>query len=354
MDEATGLLYIGNGQYYDPATGRFLNRNVRPEQTNPYVPWSTDPTGALFSPLLLLAMVFGNKKKRGKYDQLMILLVICILFFMILSCGLIDNLKTIWNAMNSAFSPAKPPVSPYNPGGITPPSITPDPTVPPVINPETPCPRPPFYKTEEGVNISAYFTPLDTDYIYNGWAETSQIPANESQKLNNVDWLSADGYVSEEADSNLRLAAPKALLWDPELVCTQGLAKVNGRYLSCTYPDCSWEYGKPPKDMGFEWKYNSKTEATEIAGRYIQYETAARCSTSSKFSENDVIEIPALSNYMHSLGDYDEFFTIKDTGVGLCANDSIDIYLGEGKAVLDIWTNFTKHDSVKVNIYRNK
>ena len=24
MDAATGLLYVGNGQYYDPATGRFL------------------------------------------------------------------------------------------------------------------------------------------------------------------------------------------------------------------------------------------------------------------------------------------------------------------------------------------
>ena len=28
MDTATGLIYVGNGQYYDPSTGRFLNRNV--------------------------------------------------------------------------------------------------------------------------------------------------------------------------------------------------------------------------------------------------------------------------------------------------------------------------------------
>jgi len=76
MDNATGLLYVGNGQYYDPATGRFLNRNARPEQSNPYVPWKSDPTGALFSPLLLLAMVFGNKKKRSKWDNLVILLVV--------------------------------------------------------------------------------------------------------------------------------------------------------------------------------------------------------------------------------------------------------------------------------------
>ena len=35
MDAATGLLYIGNGQYYDPATGRFLTCDAKPDQTNP-------------------------------------------------------------------------------------------------------------------------------------------------------------------------------------------------------------------------------------------------------------------------------------------------------------------------------
>ncbi len=63
MDTATGLLYVGNGQYYDPSTGRFLNRNVRPDQTNPYVPWKQDPSGALMAPLALLALVYSRKKK---------------------------------------------------------------------------------------------------------------------------------------------------------------------------------------------------------------------------------------------------------------------------------------------------
>jgi len=78
MDNATGLLYVGNGQYYDPATGRFLNRNARPEQTNPYVPWKSDPTGALISPLVLLALFFANRKKRGKWETVSILLILCI------------------------------------------------------------------------------------------------------------------------------------------------------------------------------------------------------------------------------------------------------------------------------------
>ena len=75
MDTATGLLYVGNGMYYDPQTGRFLNRNVHPEQTNPYVPWG-DPAGAMVAPLALLALVFTNKKKRTKLDYWIIALVL--------------------------------------------------------------------------------------------------------------------------------------------------------------------------------------------------------------------------------------------------------------------------------------
>ena len=43
LDAATGLIYLGNGQYYDPKTGRFLTRSANPTQTNPYVPWKSDP-----------------------------------------------------------------------------------------------------------------------------------------------------------------------------------------------------------------------------------------------------------------------------------------------------------------------
>ena len=74
MDAATGLIYVGNGQYYDPETGRFLTRDARPNQNNPYTP--VDPTGAMLAPLALLALVFDRKKSRGKRDTLVILLVL--------------------------------------------------------------------------------------------------------------------------------------------------------------------------------------------------------------------------------------------------------------------------------------
>jgi RHS repeat-associated protein len=76
MDTATGLLYVGNGQYYDPGTGRFLNRNAKPDQTNPYVPWGGNPSSAFMAPLALLWLIYSRKRKRGKMDTFVILLVL--------------------------------------------------------------------------------------------------------------------------------------------------------------------------------------------------------------------------------------------------------------------------------------
>jgi YD repeat-containing protein len=77
MDTVTGLLYVGSGQYYDPQAGRFLTRKAKPNQINPYMPWQSDPAGAMLAPLAFLAMVYGKKKNRGKWDQWFILLVLC-------------------------------------------------------------------------------------------------------------------------------------------------------------------------------------------------------------------------------------------------------------------------------------
>ncbi len=76
MDSATGLLYLGDGQYYDPATGRFLNRNARPNQANPYVPWSGDPLGAMMAPLAVMTVVLGRRKKHGKWEITVVLLAL--------------------------------------------------------------------------------------------------------------------------------------------------------------------------------------------------------------------------------------------------------------------------------------
>jgi hypothetical protein len=69
---------VGNGQYYDPSTGRFLTRGVQQDQSNPYTPWNSDPAGMLIAPLALLALVFGRKKNKTKFDQFVILFVIVV------------------------------------------------------------------------------------------------------------------------------------------------------------------------------------------------------------------------------------------------------------------------------------
>ena len=87
MDAATGLLYMGNGQYYDPATGRFLTR--QPGLTNPYVPWRGDPLGAVLGPLGLLAMLRWRKRgKRGKIGTILLLLLVTLAVgAMLAACG---------------------------------------------------------------------------------------------------------------------------------------------------------------------------------------------------------------------------------------------------------------------------
>lgn len=76
LDTATGLIYVGDGQYFDPETGRFLTRGNQTETTNPYSPWQGDPTQALVSPLILLALLYGRRKNRTKWDTLLIILVL--------------------------------------------------------------------------------------------------------------------------------------------------------------------------------------------------------------------------------------------------------------------------------------
>jgi len=74
LDAATGLLYVGNGQYYDPSTGRFLTRDVYPNSPNPYVPWN--PVGAILAPLAVLSLFYGRKKKHGNYDTLFVIVLL--------------------------------------------------------------------------------------------------------------------------------------------------------------------------------------------------------------------------------------------------------------------------------------
>jgi len=148
MDSATGLLYVGNGQYYDPTTGRFLTRDVYPNSPNPYVPWG-DPTGALFAPLALVGLIYGRKRKKSRFDYFVIVLFVAVGAGMGLSaCGPTSPPPAL---PESPQPPIVPPAGSSAPN-IPPPSQTPAPFVPVPVTPTaisildqifaTPCPTP--------------------------------------------------------------------------------------------------------------------------------------------------------------------------------------------------------------------
>jgi RHS repeat-associated protein len=165
MDTATGLLYIGNGQYYDPSTGRFLTRGVNPGSTNPYVPWKADPASVLFAPLALLAMVYSRKKgKRSKWDYLIILLVLAIVIGVsLVACGSGTPTPT----PSGSPTPTMPPNSgTQGSGGNTSGGSSPSPEATPSGTPTkctattNPTPTPP--STIEGLIGWLYENPIQT------------------------------------------------------------------------------------------------------------------------------------------------------------------------------------------------
>ena len=152
LDATTGLLYVGNGQYYtctalrsvqcrcDPATGRFLTRGVNPNSTNPYVPWN--PIGAIVGPLGLIALVFGRRKKGSKAAQfLVLLLVLGSVGMTIASCSPPPNAPA--PGTNQPPPSPAPTQTPVPTGPVTYPTDTPTTTPSPVVTPTlTPCATP--------------------------------------------------------------------------------------------------------------------------------------------------------------------------------------------------------------------
>ncbi len=145
LDATTGLMYVGNGRYYDSETGRFLTRNVNPDSTNPYVPWN--PIGAILGPLGLITLVFSRKKKGSKTGMFLVLLVVLGSVGMTLAaCGPAPTPSPGSNNTAPAFPVQTQTPVPTNPGTV--PSI-PTGTLPAPIETPTaiPCPTPTLVPT---------------------------------------------------------------------------------------------------------------------------------------------------------------------------------------------------------------
>ena len=135
LDATTGLLYVGNGQYYDTVTGRFLTRNVHPDSTNPYIPWN--PIGAVVGPLGLIALFSGRKKKGGKGGMFLVLLLVAVTVSMtVIACS---------PAPNTTPAPGtnQPPTGGTQPGPATIPPVSTSTPMPPIILTLPDCPTAP-------------------------------------------------------------------------------------------------------------------------------------------------------------------------------------------------------------------
>jgi RHS repeat-associated protein len=171
MDAATGLLYVGDGQYYDPSTGRFLTRGARPNSPNPYLPF--DPTGALFLPLALVSLLYGRKRRKSKWDILVIVTLLS------LSAGMgVAACQFTTNGYDVTATPSPTQPNTYNvtatpttiPSSTPAPSNTPLPTITATCT-LTPSPTP----TPTPKDIATMPFPGGQAYDeYGAWGKTTQ------------------------------------------------------------------------------------------------------------------------------------------------------------------------------------
>ncbi|MBK9008612.1 MAG: hypothetical protein IPM31_16675 [Anaerolineae bacterium] len=152
LDVATNLIYVGNGQYYDPTTGRFLTRDVNPNSTNPYTPWN--PIGAIVGPLGVISAFYSRKKKGGKGGTWIVLLLVTVTVGMTLSaCG---------GGNGTPPSPSVPPAVPCP----TPATSTPAPTSTPSAPSQTPTPPVTLEWFSEDFKLTYYHYPLENDPVF--------------------------------------------------------------------------------------------------------------------------------------------------------------------------------------------
>lgn len=347
IDTATGLIYVGNGQYYDPQTGRFLNRDVNPRSPNPYVPWG-DPAGALVAPLALLALLYGRRKSRSRWDTLVILLILGLAAGMSLLVGAIPAVSAPLGPLpkptqagggQHSNSPNQPPPNGTPPGPASDPGSWPVPygmpSLPPTViicppaSTQTPGSTPtPSWRTLSMYNMSAYYITHETQY-YQRNSLSGPIPS-----LNNT-------------------YANKYFLFSKGGVCMQGTGRLkDGRLIGCT-KKLNWSVSESIKNEYGHWEYimppeNPSRESTPFFWKtendikdFVAFETVAVCND-GKIPRGSEIRIPGIMETLRKdtnasfiagliLGK-DDVFKVTDVGGALCERGAIDIFIGEQEA----------------------
>ena len=124
-DAGTGLIYMGNGVYYDPETGRFINHIGNTEQSILNSALSSDPTAMLIAPMTLLLLLFRRRKTRNKFENILMILFMTI--SLIACMTMVSEIVTSvvyaengnppnpWNSPPNIFLPNNSPLKPVLP-----------------------------------------------------------------------------------------------------------------------------------------------------------------------------------------------------------------------------------------------
>jgi RHS repeat-associated protein len=331
MDAATGLLYVGGGQYYDPATGRFLTPANR--GSNPYLPGRIDPTAGLLGSATLLALVFRRCRKPGKYDTLVVTLVLAFgLGIGLAGCGGGDVAPT-----NTCTPPSLPPTGTA--------MATAESTQATATATRMPTPEPTSTPVLIGEFIlSAYYIPTEEQYRNSGGAKVP-IPAVQQRSIDIVGDPNITLYLSkthkydyEWNTDNLQTAIWGFLYDTREGICMQGSGKLDsGEYISCTAPQ-----GTALEDVRFDWQLSERVDRLENSVAEFETIAVAPALASGPLPFGTQIEIPELAPYLQSYN-ADATLTVTDTGEGLDPAVSgemyqtLDLFVGEGQPGLDAY-----------------
>lgn len=240
-DDVTGLLYMGGGQYYDPATGRFLTLGGRdfdpssPGGLNPYVPWGrVNPLSALLGPLPL-SLFFPKKRKPTRVQRLLLIALLLIAVSMALvACGGEEgDQETAPPTMPPSPTPAE---QGPTPTGTTPPTPSPSPTemppTPPPSDTPTPtptyCPPPSWLPTQYPTDDRAqkiYITLMAPEYSNRWWRRLDDGVKMIIAVTFYVELWATRGIVG---DPGARAAAAEAYARFYYLVCPSGCAVRDG------------------------------------------------------------------------------------------------------------------------------
>ena len=181
------------------------------------------------------------------------------------------------------------------------------------------------------VNLSAYFMVTATG----GTDRDFGVPIKKTHtEQSDTYWTPELGETNQGGKS---LKTDLDFLYDPKNgICMQGVGKLTNLnlYVYCAYP-ANWASGEKPDYVTFG-------VSPALFPRVEAFKTVARCPTSSRFSDGDVLRIPDLTGITGN-----DIYIVRSVGYGLCNSDSLDVYIGEGNPTGTRWNIY--HDIVALD-----